>query len=241
MGVSGGAAIPPAVDRTFWAWGCPSLQGYGMTETSPVVAVNSLEDNDPATVGRPLPGLEVRLGKSQELEVRGPSVMQGYWNRDEDTARVLGADGWLRTGDQAELRDGRIFIRGRLKEIIVTSTGEKVPPEDLERALCEDSLIDQAFVVGEHKPFIGVVVVLTPRSGGSCLQPGARLRGSCKPASRLGPRRRVGTGEGTCRQFSPLCRTARRDPDPGTLDHQEPHADHHAQTQTAEPLGPLRR
>jgi len=160
VAVSGGAAIPPAVARTFLGLGLPLLQGYGMTETSPVVAVNSLEDNDPATVGRPLPGLEVRLGKSQELEVRGPSVMQGYWNRDEDTARILGADGWLRTGDQAEVRDGRIFIRGRLKEIIVTSTGEKVPPEDLERALCEDPLIDQAFVVGEHKPFIGVVVVL---------------------------------------------------------------------------------
>lgn len=160
VAVSGGAALPPAVARTFLGLGLPVLQGYGMTETSPVVAANGLDDNDPSSVGRALDGVEVRIGDNRELQVRGPSVMQGYWHREEDTARIIDADGWLATGDQAEIIDGRIFIRGRIKEIIVTSTGEKVPPVDLELALCEDPLIEQAFVVGEHKPFIGAVVVL---------------------------------------------------------------------------------
>jgi long-chain acyl-CoA synthetase len=160
VAVSGGAAMPAQVARLFLGLGLPIIQGYGMTETSPVVAANVIDDNDPSSVGRPLPGVEVRLGDNRELLVRGPSVMKGYWNRDEDTARVLDAEGWLRTGDQAEILDGRVFIRGRIKEIIVTSTGEKVPPVDLEQALCEDPLIEQAFVVGENKPFIGAVAVL---------------------------------------------------------------------------------
>lgn len=160
VAVSGGAAMPAQVARLFLGLGLPIIQGYGMTETSPVVAANVIDDNDPSSVGRPLPGVEVRLGENRELLVRGPSVMKGYWNRDEDTARVLDADGWLRTGDQAEILDGRVYIRGRIKEIIVTSTGEKVPPVDLEQALCEDPLIEQVFVVGENKPFIGAVAVL---------------------------------------------------------------------------------
>ncbi|MFO1340689.1 MAG: AMP-dependent synthetase/ligase [Burkholderiaceae bacterium] len=160
VAVSGGAALSPAVARTFLGLGLPVLQGYGMTETSPVVSANGLDDNDPASVGRPLAGVQVRIGEHRELQVRGPSVMLGYWNRDEDTARTIDAEGWLGTGDQAEIVGGRIYIRGRLKDIIVTSTGEKVPPVDLELALCEDPLIEQAFVVGEHRPFIGAVVVL---------------------------------------------------------------------------------
>ncbi|MFT3821627.1 MAG: long-chain fatty acid--CoA ligase [Rubrivivax sp.] len=160
IAVSGGAALPPAVARTFLGLGLTILQGYGMTETSPVVSANAPDDNDPASVGRPLDGWQLRIGDNRELQVRGPSVMLGYWNRDEDTARVLDAHGWLATGDQAEIVGGRLYIRGRIKEIIVTSTGEKVPPVDLEQALCEDPLVEQAFVVGEHKPFIGAVVVL---------------------------------------------------------------------------------
>jgi len=138
----------------------PLLQGYGMTETSPVVAANGLGDNDPASVGRALPGVEVRIGDNRELQVRGPSVMKGYWKRPEDTARVLGADGWLSTGDQADLQDGRIRIMGRIKEIIVTSTGEKVPPADLELAIAVDPLFSQVLAVGENRPFIACVAVL---------------------------------------------------------------------------------
>ncbi len=160
VAVSGGAPLSPTIARCFLGLGLPLLQGYGMTETSPVVAANALDHNDPATVGRALPGVEVRIGDNRELQVRGPSVMKGYWKRPEDTARILSADGWLASGDQAEIRDGRIRILGRIKEIIVTSTGEKVPPGDLELAITADPLFEQAFVVGEQRPFIASVVVL---------------------------------------------------------------------------------
>lgn len=160
VAVSGGAPLSPTIAKCFLGLGLPLVQGYGMTETAPVVSVNSLSDNDPACVGRALPGVEVRVGENRELQVRGPIVMKGYWKRPEDTARILAPDGWLGTGDQADIVDGRIFIRGRIKEIIVTSTGEKVPPGDLELALLADPLLEQAFVLGENRPFIAAVAVL---------------------------------------------------------------------------------
>ena len=163
VAVSGGAPLSPAVARCFLGVGMPLVQGYGMTETSPVVACNLPTDNDPATVGRALPGVEVRIGENRELQVRGPSVMKGYLNRPEDTAKVLSPEGWLGTGDQAAIEDGRIRILGRIKEIIVTSTGEKVPPGDLELALMGDPLFEQAFVLGEQRPFIAAVVVMNPQ------------------------------------------------------------------------------
>ncbi|MBA4330053.1 MAG: long-chain fatty acid--CoA ligase [Polaromonas sp.] len=162
VAVSGGAPLSHAVARCFLGLGLPLLQGYGMTETSPVVAANGVDDNDPATVGRALQGVEVRLGENRELQVRGPSVMKGYWKRPEDTARVLAPDGWLSSGDQAEITDGRIRIMGRIKEIIVTSTGEKVPPGDLELAIAVDPLFAQVLVVGDNRPFIACVAVLNP-------------------------------------------------------------------------------
>ncbi len=160
IAVSGGAPLSPAIAHCFLGLGLPLLQGYGMTETSPVVAANAPDDNDPLTVGRALKGIEVRIGENQELQVRGPCVMKGYWKRPEDTARVLSADGWLASGDQAEITQGRIRILGRIKEIIVTSTGEKVPPGDLELAIMADPLFEQAFVVGENRPFIACVAVV---------------------------------------------------------------------------------
>lgn len=160
VAVSGGAPLSPTIAKCFLGLGLPLVQGYGMTETAPVVSVNSLDDNDPACVGKALPGVEVRIGDNRELQVRGPIVMKGYWKRPEDTAKILGADGWLGTGDQAEIVNGRIYIKGRIKEIIVTSTGEKIPPGDLELALLADPLLEQAFVVGENRPFIACVAVL---------------------------------------------------------------------------------
>jgi long-chain acyl-CoA synthetase len=162
VAVSGGAPLSPTLARCFLGLGMPLLQGYGMTETSPIVAVNRLDDNDPVTVGRVLPGVEVRIAENRELQVRGPSVMKGYLNRPEDTDRVLSSDGWLGTGDQAGIENGRIRILGRIKEIIVTSTGEKVPPGDLELAIMADPLFAQAFVLGENRPFIAVVAVVNP-------------------------------------------------------------------------------
>ena len=102
----------------------------------------------------------MRIGDKHELQVRGPIVMRGYWKRPEDTAKILSPDGWLGTGDQADIVNGRIYIKGRIKEIIVTSTGEKIPPGDLELALLADPLLEQTFVVGENRPFIACVAVL---------------------------------------------------------------------------------
>ena len=160
VAVSGGAPLSPTIAKCFLGLGLHLVQGYGMTETAPVVSANSPDDNDPASVGRALPGVEVRIGDNRELQVRGPIVMKGYWNRPEDTAKILSADGWLGTGDQAEIINGRIYIRGRIKEIIVTSTGEKVPPGDLELAVLADPALEQAFVVGENRPFIACVAVI---------------------------------------------------------------------------------
>ena len=159
--ISGGAAFNPEVSRTFLGLGINILQGYGMTETAPIMSVNKVGDNHPQTVGPALVNIEVRVGDNDELQMRGPSLMNGYWNRPADTKAVFTEDGWLRTGDQADIfSDGHIRIKGRIKEIIVTSTGEKVPPADLEQALESDHLVSQAMVVGENRPYIAALVVL---------------------------------------------------------------------------------
>jgi long-chain acyl-CoA synthetase len=158
--VTGGAPILPSVARPFLALGIPLLQGYGMTESSPVISCNIPDDNDPASVGRPLPGIEVRIGDSDELLARGPNIMQGYWLRPEETRRVVDAEGWLHTGDQARLENGRLYIQGRLKDIIVTSTGEKIAPGDLEAAIGTDPLFEQVMVVGEQRPYLAALLVL---------------------------------------------------------------------------------
>lgn len=163
MSVSGGAALPPKVSRLFIALGLPLVQGYGMTETSPVVCVNHVEDNLPATVGPPLEGIQVRIGEQNALLVKGPCNMLGYWNNPEATAAMIDKDGWLNTGDTASIgASGHVTITGRLKEIIVMSTGEKVPPVDMEEAILRDSLFDQAMVYGEGRPTLMVLAVINP-------------------------------------------------------------------------------
>lgn len=159
--IAGGASLNYTVAQFFSAMGLNILQGYGLTETSPIISVCSHEGNHPATVGFPVKGTSVRLGENDELQVRGPQVMKGYWGKPEETARAFTEDGWFRTGDQADLSDGgRIRIKGRLKEIIVTSTGEKIPPVDLEFAIQADRLFEQVLVLGENRPFIAALVVV---------------------------------------------------------------------------------
>jgi long-chain acyl-CoA synthetase len=157
--IAGGAPMPLAIAKRFAGLGVEVLQGYGMTESSPVVAANVPGDNDPATVGRPIPGVEVRIGANDELLVKGPNVMAGYLNRPEDTQRAI-EEGWLHTGDQAALRDGRIVIKGRIKDILVTSSGEKIAPADLELAIGQDALFLQVSVIGEKRPFLAALAVL---------------------------------------------------------------------------------
>ncbi|MGA8862750.1 MAG: long-chain fatty acid--CoA ligase [Gallionella sp.] len=163
LSLSGGAALPPNVSRLFIALGLRLVQGYGMTETSPVVCVNRVEDNRPSTVGTPLEGIQVRIGEQNALLVKGPCNMLGYWNNPEATAAMIDKDGWLNTGDTASIgQDGYVTITGRLKEIIVMSTGEKVPPADMEEAILRDSLFDQVMVYGEGRSTLLVLAVLNP-------------------------------------------------------------------------------
>ncbi len=157
--ISGGAALAPHLARTFMGLGLPIVQGYGLTETAPVLAANRLHDNDPASVGRPLEGIELKCDENGELLARGPNVMIGYWNNQKATAATIDPQGWLHTGDLAKIRDGRVYITGRVKEIIVLSNGEKVPPLDAEQAIMMDPVFEQAMVVGEGRPKLGLLVV----------------------------------------------------------------------------------
>ncbi len=157
--ISGGAALNAGISRTFIGLGVPICQGYGLTEASPVVSGNRLDRNEPTSIGLPLPGIEVRFGANQALQVRGPNVMMGYWNNPEATARVKDAEGWLDTGDQAQWKDGFLYITGRIKEIIVLANGEKVAPVDMELAIQLDRLFEQVVVLGEGRPFLAALVV----------------------------------------------------------------------------------
>ncbi|MCB1856705.1 MAG: long-chain fatty acid--CoA ligase [Gammaproteobacteria bacterium] len=158
--VSGGAALSPDIAKVFIGLDIPILQGYGLTETSPVVSVNTLDDNEPASVGIPLRKISVKIGEDDELLVKGPGVMLGYWNNHNATRTVIDSEGWLHTGDQARIEHNHIYITGRIKDILVLSNGEKVPPGDMELAIALDPLIDQVMVVGEGEPFLTALVVL---------------------------------------------------------------------------------
>jgi long-chain acyl-CoA synthetase len=160
LAVSGGAPLAARLARCFVGLGVPLLQGYGLTEASPVVTGNRVEDNVPESVGAALPGIELRLGANDELLVRGPNVMRGYWNNPEASRQALDADGWLHTGDKARIDAGRVYIVGRLKDILVLSTAEKVSPTDLELAIGEDPLFEQVMVVGEGMPYVAALLVL---------------------------------------------------------------------------------
>jgi long-chain acyl-CoA synthetase len=164
LAVTGGAPLQAELSRLFIGLGLPLVQGYGLTEAAPVVSANRLQDNRPESVGPPLPGVEVRLNEERELLVRSPGVMLGYWNNEEQTREVLDSKGWLKTGDIASIENGFIHIIGRSKELLVTSTGEKIAPVPLELVLEQHPLIDQAMVVGEGKPYIAALLVLNAKT-----------------------------------------------------------------------------
>ncbi len=162
---SGGAALSSEISRMFVSLGLPILQGYGLTETSPVISGNRLADNRPESVGCPVRGVEVKLGEQDVLFARGPNVMMGYWNNPEATSATIDHDGWLNTGDVAHiLESGHIYITGRIKEIIVMSNGEKIPPNDMELAILNDPLFDQVMIYGEARPYLVAVAVLNPEA-----------------------------------------------------------------------------
>jgi len=162
LAAAGGAPLPPEIARVFIGLGLNLLQGYGLTETSPIIACNTAGDNEPASVGIPLGNVEVRIGENDELLTRGPCVMLGYWNRPEATREIIDDENWLHTGDQVRIERNHIFITGRLKEIIVLANGEKVPPADMEMAIALDPLIEQVMVLGDSRPYLSAVIVLNP-------------------------------------------------------------------------------
>jgi long-chain acyl-CoA synthetase len=158
--ISGGAPLDKVVNEFMWVIGIPTFEGYGLTETSPAVTLNSPWKVRYGSVGTPLPGTEVKLAEDNELLVRGPQVMRGYYNAPEETALVI-QDGWLHTGDIARIdEDGYVYIVDRKKEIIITSGGKNIAPQPLENDLRMDKYISQAFVYGDRKPYL--VALLTP-------------------------------------------------------------------------------
>ena len=161
--ITSGAALAPEISRMFIGLGLPVVQGYGLTETSPIVAGNKLDKNFPDSVGQAIRGVQVRLGEQSALLVKGPNVMMGYWKNPEATKAMIDANGWLNTGDTAHISEtGHIYITGRLKEIIVLSNGEKMPPADMEAAIMHDPLIDQVMIYGEGRPYLVALAVLNP-------------------------------------------------------------------------------
>ena len=159
--IAGGAALNKAIARFFISLGIPVYQGYGMTESSPTISVGRQEDNNPFSIGKPLPGIEVKITDQDELCTRSDCVMLGYFNNPQATKEAIDEQGWLHTGDLASISDdGYLYITGRIKDIIVLANAEKVSPQDMETAICADPLFDQVMIVGEAKPFLSALIVL---------------------------------------------------------------------------------
>ena len=161
----GGAPLSLDLAHFYNGIGLPMIQGYGMTETAAPFAATRVTDNVIGTVGQPAPGSSIRISDEGELQVKGPNVFRGYHNLPEKTAEAFTADGWLRTGDLAEIDDaGRIIITGRIKDIIITAGGKNVPPIPLEEEIAKCPIVEHCVVVGDQRPFIGALVTLDPES-----------------------------------------------------------------------------
>lgn len=161
IAICGGAALSPEVAKLFIGLGLPLVQGYGLTETSPVISSNRIHRNIPHSIGYSFENADIRIGVDDELQVTGDMVMMGYWNNQEATDACMTEDGWFKSGDKARLDDdGFLYIIGRLKDILVLSNGEKVPPADMEMAISNDGLFEQVMIIGEAKPFLTACVVL---------------------------------------------------------------------------------
>ncbi|RZJ82058.1 MAG: long-chain fatty acid--CoA ligase [Flavobacterium sp.] len=160
--VSGGAALNPRLARIFWAAGMPVFEGYGLTETSPVITVNHFGGTKFGTVGEVIKGVEIKLGEDGEVLTRGHHIMKGYYNKPDQTNEAIDKDGWFHTGDIGEIIDGRFLkITDRKKEIFKTAGGKYVAPQMLENKYKESPLVEQIMVLGENQKFPAALIVPT--------------------------------------------------------------------------------
>ena len=158
--VSGGAALPEDLSYIYTGAGIPIVQGYGLTETSPVITTSKIEDNRPGTVGKAIPNVDIRIADDGEIEVRGPNVMQGYYNKPDETRAVFTSDGWFKTGDIGALdKDGFLCITDRKKELFKTSGGKYIAPQPIEQAIKGSRFVSQVVLIGSERKFPAALIV----------------------------------------------------------------------------------
>lgn len=158
--ISGGAALPEELAYIYIGVGIPIVQGYGLTETSPVITASTIDDNRVGTVGKPIPNVEVRIAEDGEIEVRGPNIMRGYYNKPEETRAVFTDDGWFKTGDIGALDpDGFLRITDRKKELFKTSGGKYISPQPIEQAIKGSRFVNQVVLIGAGRKFPAALIV----------------------------------------------------------------------------------
>lgn len=160
-GGTGAAPISPELLKWYWAIGVPLVEGYGMTETAGIATINTPEENRIGTIGKVVPGIEVRIAEGGEIQVKGLNIFKGYWRNNEKTAESFTDDGWLRTGDIGRMDgDGYVTITGRLKDIIITAGGKNITPAEIESRLKFSHYISDAVIVGDKRKFLTCLIMI---------------------------------------------------------------------------------